>query len=111
MITSTFKNRRNLGQPSGAAVKCTWSALAASGSLDPGCGHGTMWQGMVWQASHIWAEGRWAKMLAPGQPSEKRGGLADVSSGLIFLRKKKYNKTQVNKYRMKPHHCSTEKGL
>ena len=34
--------------------------------------------------------GRWAQMLAQGQSCSKRGGLAaDVTSGLIFLKKKK----------------------
>ena len=58
--------------------------------LDPGCGHGTAWHAMLWQASHIQSRGRWARMLAQGQSSSaKRGGLAvDVSSGLIFLKKK-----------------------
>src|SRR3712207_6315402 len=36
------------------------------------------------------SRGRWAWMLAQGQSSSaKRGGLAVVSSGLIFLKKKK----------------------
>ena len=58
---------------------------------DPGCGHGTAWWAMLWQASHMWGRGGWARMLAQGQSSSaKRGGLvADVSSGLIFLKKKK----------------------
>ena len=59
--------------------------------LDPGCGHGTTWHTMLWWVSHILkSRGRWAQMLAQGQPcSAKRGGLAVVSSGPIFLKKKK----------------------
>ena len=33
---------------------------------DPGCGHGTAWQAMLWYASHIESRGRWAQMLAQG---------------------------------------------
>ena len=45
---------------------------------------------MLWQASHTSSGGRWEQMLAQSQSSSaKRGGLAaDVSSGLIFLKKK-----------------------
>ena len=52
---------------------------------------------MLWQASHIESRRRWTRMLAQGQSSSaKRGGLAaDVSSGLIFLKKTK-NKKQKN---------------
>ena len=47
---------------------------------DPGCGHGTTWQAMLWWASHVESRGRWAWTLAQGQPSSaKRGGLATVS--------------------------------
>ena len=58
---------------------------------DPGCRHGTAWQAVLWLASHIESRGSWAWMLAQSQSSSaKRGGLAtDVSSGLIFLKKKK----------------------
>ena len=57
--------------------------------LDPGFGHGTVWHAMLWQASHIESRGRWARMLAQGQSSSaKKGGLAAVSSGLIFLKQK-----------------------
>ena len=60
-------------------------------SLDPGCRHGTTCQAKLWQVSHIYSRGRRARMLAQGQSSSaKRGELAaDVSSGLIFLKKKK----------------------
>ena len=59
-------------------------------SLDPRWGHGTAWNAMLWQASHIQSRGRWAWMLAQDQSSSaKRGGLAVVSSGLILLKKKK----------------------
>ena len=37
---------------------------------------------------HI-SRGRWAQMLAQGQSSSAKRGLATVSSGLIFLKKKK----------------------
>ena len=49
---------------------------------------------MLWQTSHIQSRGRWAWMLAQGQSSSaKRGGwAADVSSGLIFLKKKRKKK-------------------
>ena len=51
----------------------------------------TACQAMLWQASHVSSRGRQAQVLAQGQPSSaKRGGLAaDVSSRLIFLKKKK----------------------
>ena len=65
--------------------------MGFSGS-DPGCRHGTAWQkAMLWSASHGYSRGRWAWMLAEGQSSSaKSGGLAaDVSSGLIFLKKRK----------------------
>ena len=78
------------GRPSGTVVNFTHSALAEPGfaGSDPGCEH------MHRLASHAVAgipyknRGRWARMLAQGQPSSaKRGGLAaDVSSGLIFLK-------------------------
>ena len=44
-----------LGWPGRGAVKLLCSALAAPGSCgsDPGCGHGSAWQAMPWQASHI----------------------------------------------------------
>ena len=56
------------------------------------------------------SRGRWAQMLAQGQSSSaERGGLADVSSGQIFLKKKKivcvkiythtYKDRNRNKYR------------
>ena len=43
------------GRPGGAAVKCACSALGGPGFAgpDPGCRHGTAWQTMLWQASHI----------------------------------------------------------
>ena len=56
----------------------------------PGVDLHTTHPAMLWQMSHIQNRGRWAQMLAQGQSSlAKRGGLAaDVSSGLIFLKKK-----------------------
>ena len=56
---------------------------------DPGCGRGTTRQATLWQASHIQSRGRWAQILAQGRSSSvKRGELAVVSSGLIFLKQK-----------------------
>ena len=51
----------------------------------------TACQTMLRQASHIQNRGRWAWMLTQGQSSSaKRGGLAaNLSSGLIFLKKTK----------------------
>ena len=78
--------------PSSAADKFARSALAAWGSPVQilGADLCTACQAMLWQASHIQSRGRWAQMLAQGQSSSaKRGGLAaDVSSGLIFLKRK-----------------------
>ena len=57
--------------------------------LDPGCGHGTAWQSHVVVGIPHKNGGRWAWMLAQGQSSSaKRGGVAAVSSWLIFLQKK-----------------------
>ena len=81
------------GQPGGTAVKCTCSTLAAQGSPvwilgadmalrgKPCCGRRPTYK----------RRGRWAQMWAQGQfSSAKREGLAaDVSSGLIFLEKKR----------------------
>ena len=79
--------------PGGAAVKFTRSTSAAWGLLVqiPGVDMSTACQVMLWQSSHISSRGRWARMLAQGQTSSaKRGRLAaDVSSGLIFLKKTK----------------------
>ena len=48
--------------------------------------------------SHIESRGRWARMLAQGQASSaKRGGLAVVSSRLIFLKNKQTNKQNKKK--------------
>ena len=57
--------------------------------LDARCRHGTAWHAML--GRHPTYRGRWAWMLAKGQSfSAKRGGLStDVSSGPIFLTKKK----------------------
>ena len=44
------------GHPGGAAVKCACSTSAARAGFtdsDPGCGHGTAWWAILWQASHI----------------------------------------------------------
>ena len=51
----------------------------------------TAHQAVLWETSHIETRVRWAQMLAQAQSSSaKRGGLvADVSSGLILLGKKK----------------------
>ena len=57
---------------------------------------------MLWQESHIENTGRRAHMLAQGQPpSAKRGGLvADVRSGLTFLKleKRKKEKSEAAKH-------------
>ena len=74
------------------AVKFLCSALAAHGSQVgiPGVDVRPNHQALLWQASHMWSRGRWARMLAQGQSfSAARGGLAvDVSSGLISLKNK-----------------------
>ena len=82
------------GQPGGTAVRFACSDSAARGSpiQIPGMDLCTAYQAMLWQASHILKkveeDGAW--MLAQGQSSStKRGRLAaNVSSGLIFLKKK-----------------------
>ena len=81
---------------SGAGPVEQWLSLHALGSpgfpsSNPGCRHGTAWHTILWKASHIESRGKWAWKLAQRQSSSaKRGGLAgDVSSGLIFLKKKK----------------------
>ena len=89
-----------MGGPRGTAVKCAHSALAARGSpvwipdVDmaligkPCCGRHPTYK-----------VEEWAWMLAQGQSSSaKRGGLAaDVSSGLIFLKKRKRLKKKERK--------------
>src|SRR3712207_7252338 len=44
---------------------------------DPGCGHGTTWQAMLWWASHVESRGRWAWTLAQGQPSSAKRGRSE----------------------------------
>ena len=58
---------------------------------DPGCRHGTAWQKPCCGRRPTYkSRGRWAWMLAQDQSSSaKMGGLAVVSSGLIFLKTKK----------------------
>ena len=59
---------------------------------DPGCGpRHSLSSHAVAGVPHKKSRGSWARMLAWGKfPSEKRGGLVvDISSGLIFLPKKK----------------------
>ena len=81
------------GWPGGLVAKFACSASAARDSQVqmPGADLSTAYQAMLRQVSHISNRGRKAQMLAQGQPSSaKTGGLvADVSSGLIFLKKKK----------------------
>ena len=88
-----FKKISLRGLPGGAVVKFTRSALVAQGSPVQilGAYRCTAYQAMLWQASHIESRGRWAWVLAQGQSSSaKRGGLAvGISSGVIFLKKKK----------------------
>ena len=69
---------------------CSTSVACGSPVWIPGIDLCTVHQPMLWQAFHIESRGRWARMLTQGQSSSaKRGGLAaDVSSGLIFLKKK-----------------------
>ena len=77
------------------AVKSTCSALAAQGSpvRIPGVDIRTAYRAMLWQGSHIYKieEDEHGSQLRANFPQQnKRGGLvADVSSGLIFLKKKK----------------------
>ena len=88
------------GQLGGAAVKFARSASVARGLPVRilGADLHTACQAMLWLASHIESRGRWARMLAQGQSSlAKRGGfVAEVSSGLIFLKKKekKYHSSE-----------------
>ena len=81
------------GPLGGIAVKSAHSASAAWGSqvLILGKDICTANQAMLWQTFHMWNRGRWAEMLAQGHSSfAKWGGLvADVSSGLVFLKKTK----------------------
>ena len=82
-----------MGRPGGTAVKFTHSASAAWGSLvqipgadmallvKPCCGRRPLYK--VEEDAH-------GCKLRASLPQQKRGGLAaDVSSGLIFLKKKK----------------------
>ena len=91
-----IKNQYDTGQPGGAVFRFACSASVAWGSLVciPAGDLHTTCQAMLWQASHIESRGNWAWMLAQGQSSSgKKGGLvADVSSGLILLKKKKPDK-------------------
>ena len=81
------------GRPGGKAVKCTHSASAARSSPVRMSGADMVPLGVPCCGRHptIKSRGRWARMLAQGQSSSaQRGGLAaDVSSGLIFLQRKK----------------------
>ena len=45
-----WKTVKNMGQPSGTEVKFTVPLLRDQGfaGSDPGCGHGTAWQAMLW---------------------------------------------------------------
>ena len=94
MAKRHFKNFNTRGQPGGAAVKCTRSASVAQGlpvwipGVDmaplgkPYCGRRPMYK--VEEDGH-------GCYLRAGLPQQKRGGLAaDVSSGLIFLKKKNF---------------------
>ena len=84
------------GWHSGTVVKFACSALTAQGSVAqiPGVDLHATFQAMLQQASHIENRGRRPWILAQGQPSSaKRGGLAaDLSSGLIFLKRKRKEK-------------------
>ena len=66
---------------------------------DPGCRHSTAWQPCCGRRPTYKTRGRWAQMLAQSQASlAKTGGLtADVSSGLIVLKKKKERKKERKK--------------
>ena len=85
--------REMWSRPGGTAVKCTrslrWPRVCWLGPWV------RTWHRLTSHAvvgiPHIKSRGRWAWMLAQGQlSSAKRGGLAAaVSSGLIFLKKKK----------------------
>ena len=79
------------GRSSGIVVKFACSTLVAQGSQVwiPGVDLHTAYQAMLWQVSHIQNRGGLAQTLAHQSSSAKTGGLAaDVSSELIFLKKK-----------------------
>ena len=67
-----LKKMYSWGWPGGATVKCAHSALAAQGSLVRILGADMAWQPMLCQAAHIQSRGRWALMLAQGQPSSAK---------------------------------------
>ena len=76
-------------RPSGAAVKYAHSALVAQGSpvQIPGAAMAPVIKPCCGRHPTYKSRGRWAQMLAQGQSSSaKRGGSADVGSGLIFLK-------------------------
>ena len=93
LITIKKKKKGGGTGPVGQVVKvlCVpllWPGFAGS---DPGCGPAPLISHAV-EASYVESRGRLAQMLAQGKisSSKKRGGLAtDVSSGRIFLTKKK----------------------
>ena len=76
-------------RPGGAVVKCARSALAALSSpvRIPGEDMAPLGKPCYNRCPTYKVEESWAWMLAQGQSSSaKRGGLADVSSGLVFLK-------------------------
>ena len=83
------------GRPGGTAVKfphsASWHRLGSwvqTAWQTPCCGRCPTYK----------SRGRWAWMLAQGQSSSaKRGGLAVVSSGLIFLKKQNKKNNPISK--------------
>ena len=79
------------GRPGGIAIKFANSTSEAPGlpvwipDVDPRMAY----QALLWQVSHIQSRGRWARMFSWVQSSsaKRRGLVADVSLGLIFLKK------------------------
>ena len=69
------------------AQRLSWHVLLLGSLGFVGWDPGSMASHAVVGIPHIKSRGRWACMLAQGQSSSaKRGGLAVVSSGLIFLK-------------------------
>ena len=94
MHTCDYIRQKAWGAHGGAAVKFACPASVSRGSLVqiPGVDMAPLGTPCRGRSPICKSRGRWAWMLALGQPSSaKRGGLAAVSSGLIFL-KKKFNK-------------------
>ena len=90
-VHTKMHTRMSRGWPGGAVVvRLLCFGTLGFANLDPGCGPTHFSSSHAVAASHIQSGGRWAQMLAQGQSSsaKRRGLVADVSSGIMFLKKK-----------------------